>query len=48
MIEPDDEEKGDHLRFIEAFKRYLRFDEIKILELYDEWSTRDKHFAEVS
>jgi hypothetical protein len=26
----------------------LRFDEIKILELYDEWSTRDKHFAEVS
>jgi len=48
QIEPDEEAKGDHERFLAAFKRYLRYDEVKVLELYAEWSARDKHFAEVS
>lgn len=48
QIEPDDEAKADHERFLATFKRYLRCDEVKVPELYAGSSSRDKHFAEVS
>ena len=34
--------------FLTLFKDYLRFDSVKVQELYTEWSLKDKHFAETA